>query len=77
MQIGAFPYWSNWLNDQFWAILAISVAVTTICFAYLALREEGVSATLQLVLSKIPCLVCGAENETDAVYCKKCGKKIS
>ena len=75
--IGALAYWSNWLNDQFWAILAIGVAVTTICFAYLVIREERVSVTLQLVPSKISCLVCGVRNESDAVYCKKCGKRIA
>ena len=75
--IGALVYWSNWLNDQFWAILAIGVAVTTICFAYLVIREERVSVTLQLVPSKISCLVCGVRNESDAVYCKKCGKRMA
>jgi hypothetical protein len=75
--IGAFTAWSNWIDNQFWAILAIGVAVSTICFAYLVIREERVSVTLQLVPGKIPCLVCEAQNESDAVYCKKCGKKIA
>jgi len=77
MLIGALAHWSNWLNDQFWTIVAISVAVTTICFVYLVIREERVSATLHLVQGRIPCLVCGAQNESDAVYCRKCGRKIA
>jgi ribosomal protein L40E len=28
-------------------------------------------------LSKTFCRYCGVENETDAVFCKKCGKKIT
>lgn len=41
------------------------------------IANKGTQNTQTVVEEKMFCRYCGVPNETDAVFCKKCGKKIS
>lgn len=43
----------------------------------LAMLAKKTTTVTQVSQEKMFCQYCGAQNETDAVYCKKCGKKIA
>ncbi len=57
-------------------ILGASIVVMVATFAFLFEKEGHVLPTLLPVQIKMACSDCGTENASDAVYCKRCGKRL-
>lgn len=70
--------------EQFWVILVIMATILIIVVFYIVSSQRKSKAqgkVAETISRKMPstvyCRYCGAENKADAVFCEKCGKKMT